>query len=272
MAIKNILVAYDGSEGARAALGLGLRMAGKYDAHLTGLLPHGKPSSHLRRLLASSSELKAVLAENEGRVMAEAEAQFRAQTGTRENVHWLKLDAESDAAIVEHARYFDVTLIGQYDETLDETAFALHPDRIALQSGRPIIVVPRGHDRPLGEHAVVAWDGQRAAARALSDAMQILETKQLVTILTVSNEETAPFHPGERLRAHLVRHGIETRWVPLTARGTPVAEIIVDWCRENAPDLLVMGAYEHSKFREDVVGGVTNTVLKRIPLPVLLAH
>jgi nucleotide-binding universal stress UspA family protein len=270
MAIKNILVAFDGSEGAVAALRLGLRMAEKYGAHLTGLLPHGHPT-HYRHLLAQHSDLAKAIAENEARVMAEAERQFRVQAGDRADMHWMRLDAPGDTAIVEAARYFDVALIGQFDEARDETAFALHPDRIALQSGRPIIVVPRGYDQPLSEHAAIAWDGQRAAARALSDAMQILETKERVTILTVGRGE-AESPSGERLRQHLLRHGIEPKWIVLEPKGSSIGQAIVAWCGENAPGILVMGAYEHSKFREDVIGGTTNTVLRHITTPILMAH
>lgn len=273
MAIKNILAAFDGSPGAAAALTLGLRMADKYAAHLTGLLPHGQPHRQYGHLLAQLSELRAVIAENEVRLMAEAESLFRAQTGDRPDTHWMRLDAPGDSAIVQRARYFDVTLVGQFDETLGDTAFALHPDLIALQSGRPIIIVPRGFDQPLGEQdVVVAWDGQRAAARALSDAMQILETKSSVTILTVTRAGDEKDRMDDRLRQHLERHGIEARWVVLDARVASPANAIVGWCRENKPGLLVMGAYEHSKFREDLLGGTTNTVLKHIPTPVLMAH
>lgn len=272
MAIKNILVAFDGTEGARAALTLGLRMADKYDAHLTGLMPHGTPSARLNRLIASHSSLGEAIAEIDARAIAEAEEMFRVATDGRDNAHWTTTEASADAAIVENARYFDVTLVGQYNRDREDSSFAMHPDVIALQSGRPIIIVPKGHDRALGERAVVAWDGQRAAARALSDAMQILETKELVTILTVSGGAPEEGHPGERLEQQLSRHSIATNWVNLETKGRSIGDAIVGWCKENSPDLLVMGAYEHSKFREDLVGGVTNSVLKNAPAPVLLAH
>lgn len=272
MAIKNILVAYDGSDGAKASLGLGLKMAAKYDAHLTGLMPHGKPSSQISQLIASHTTLREAIAEFDAQVMDEAANTFRAMTQQHPNTHWITSEGSGDGAIVESARYFDVTLIGQYDANREETAFAMHPDRIALQSGRPIIVVPRGYERALGNRAVVAWDGQRAAARALSDAMQILETKELVTILTVARGGGDQPRSVERLREHLGRHGIASEWVSADAKGRTIASTIVDWCREHTPDLLVMGAYEHSKFREDLVGGVTNSVLRHAPAPVLLAH
>lgn len=273
MAIKNILVVFDGTEGAQSALRLGLKMALKYDAHITGLLPHGDPTSQLRALSAQYASLREAIAETDARLIEEAEALFWECVQGHKNVHWVVHDAKADRVVVENARYFDVTLIGQYDPTQSKTAFEVHPDKIALQSGRPIIIVPRGHDQPLGERAVVAWDGQRAAARALSDAMQILETKSLVTVLTITtlHGEEAD-HSCGRLHQHLSRHGVETEWVSLPVKASSVARTIVNWCNQNTPDLLVMGAYEHSKFREDILGGVTNSVLKNISTPILMAH
>ena len=115
-------------------------------------------------------------------------ATFAVLTAGRANTHWMPLEGCGEKAIIENARYFDITLIGQYDIDRGDTAFAMHPDLIALQSGRPIIIVPRRFDQPLGDRAVVAWDGQCAAARALSDAMQILETKEQVSVLSVLDE------------------------------------------------------------------------------------
>ena len=71
---------------------------------------------------------------------------------------------------------------------------------------------------------------------------------------------------------HLERHGVGSEWIDLDPGGCSVGEGILDWCRANAPELVVMGAYEHSKFREDLFGGATNTMLNNMPSPILLAH
>lgn len=272
MAIRNILVAFDGSDAAQAALRLGARMAAKYGAHLTGLMVHGGPPAYLAHLAERLGELREVLAEQDRAAMARSEATFRAMTADVPHAHWLTIEGRPDAVLAERARYADVVLIGRPPAGTDETAFSIHPDRLALQSGRPLIVAPAGYDSPLGDRAVVAWDGQRAAARALADAMLILETKDLVTILTVEREEGAMVGPVALLREHLDRHGVATDWARVSAGRRPVSAAIVDWCAENRPTLLVMGAYEHSKFREDLIGGVTNAVLDAATCPVLMAH
>ena len=150
------------------------------------------------------------------------------------------------------------------------------PDLIALQSGRPVMTVPRDFNRgPISEKVVLAWDGQRAAARALADAMQFLEDMSMVTILSVGDPN--PVEQGLRaeVATHLARHGIDTEHVRIESqrRGhEAVGKAIVEYCERVRPDVLVMGAYEHSKFHEDFFGGVTNTVFKEATIPVFLSH
>lgn len=274
MSIKNILVYFDGTEEAKAALSLGLRMAKKYDAHLTGLVARGVVSDAAIRYVIDMADLTKQVKAAEDLHMTRASEAFYSDTASlpKDRVHWIRRDGRPDQILSEAARYHDVVLIGQYDPQHEASAFAAHPDRVALQSGRPLIVVPKSVPDTFGDTAVVAWDGQRAAARALSEAMQILETKSLVTILTIGRGDGANEPGVHKIREHLGRHGVETEWARLQPEFFSVSRPIVEWCNENPRDLLVMGAYEHSKFREDLVGGVTNSVLKWIRIPVLLAH
>jgi nucleotide-binding universal stress UspA family protein len=154
-------------------------------------------------------------------------------------------------------------------ESVDEHVL-IHPDRIALLSGRPVLIVPRGHD-PNAKHAhsVIAWDGSRAAARALSDSLGLLEAEGQVTVLTIGDDSTP--RPISEVMQHLGRHGIRADHDHIAA-DPGLARALLAYCREKRPGLLVMGAYEHSKFREDFLGGVTARVLRNARLPVLLSH
>jgi nucleotide-binding universal stress UspA family protein len=279
MSIKNILVAYNGTQSSDAAVGMALLMAKKYDAHVTGVLAHGVPQF----LSAASSWLtqrtSQQISEIVGRVKSEVydgiAARFReitAGSGRGDKVHWINIYGAPDRTIVEIARCFDITLLGEYAAVPSEEQLVLHPDIVALQSGRPVLVIPRNYKvAALKEHAVFAWDGKRAAARAMSDAMLILETKTLVTILTVGEDTPKDGIEGADISAHLARHGITTEWARLPHKGS-IGATIADYCHERDAGLLVMGAYEHSKFSEDLIGGVTNDVFKKITIPVLMSH
>ncbi len=279
MAIKNILVAYNGTELSDAAVGMALLMAKKYDAHVTGVLAHGVPQflSGTASWLSTSiaNQINEVVTRLKEEVYDGIAARFREVTAGSDlgdKVHWIDIYGAPDNTIAEIARCFDITLLGEYASVPGEDQLVLHPDLVALQSGRPVLVIPKNYKvAALGEHAVFAWDGKRAAARAMSDAMQILETKTLVTILTVGEDTPKDGIEGADISAHLRRHGIKTEWARLPRKGS-IGATIADYCRQRQAGLLVMGAYEHSKFSEDLIGGVTNDVFKKIAIPVLMSH
>ncbi len=279
MSIKNILVAYNGTQSSDAAVGMALLMAKKYDAHVTGVLAHGVPQF----LSGTGAWLSATTMKQIGEVVGRIKAEvydgiadrFRKITAASDRgdkTHWIDILGTPDTTIVEIARCFDITLVGEYAPVPGEEQLVLHPDLVALQSGRPVLVIPKDYKvAELGEHAVFAWDGKRAAARAMSDAMQILESKTLVTILTVGEHAPKDGIEGADISAHLARHGITTEWARLPHKGS-IGATIADYCRDRQAGLLVMGAYEHSKFSEDLIGGVTNEVFEKIAIPVLMSH
>ena len=274
MTIKNILVAYNGSKAAECALALACLIARKYDAHLTGLLTHGLPTvlysygSHLPQTAMHQLEE----ADREHR--AEVRKNFHMATADliADKTHFLDVFGEADQKLMEVARTFDIVIMGVTDEDSEFQHMEVHPDVIARNSGRPVLVVPPGYVvEELPETALLAWDGQRAAARAISDALKILESKTMVTVLTVGSggdmEKTA--HP---IISQLERHGITCRALRKEREKDTVAECILGEVENQGAGLLVMGAYEHSKLKEDLFGGVTNSVIDKSKVPVLLSH
>lgn len=132
-----------------------------------------------------------------------------------------------------------------------------------------MVVVPAGYAAGARHsHAALAWDGGRAAARALSDSLRLLEGKSRVSVITVGQHGGWPIAD---LLKHLDRHDIEALHEDFPERH-PVAATLLAYCRRQDPTLLVLGAYEHSKFREDFLGGVTAEVLAKTRIPVLLSH
>lgn len=276
MALKNLLVAYNGNEASQSALEVAVVVARKYGAHITGL--------HVRQPAAFDSHFQRWLPEEAREVIESAErsALEEVQAHFWSHLRNAGLDGDADliveqgwpnAVLAQFGRFSDLVLTGQFFQELDDERFTVDPEYVVLRGGRPVLIVPRGfRPRPLREEAVVAWDGSREVARALSDAMQILESKALVKIVTVGSQEPPETGQGLNIHVHLERHGIRSEHVHLeSSHGDPGAAVL-RYCRETEPDLLVMGAYSHAKIRETVLGGATRTVLQRMAVPTLMSH
>lgn len=269
MAIKNLLVGYNGSEASSCALEAGILMQNKYDAYLTGLLIHESQTTSKSMQGWTPAHLQRFLSYAEERAIERIEKDFGYATRSvpQDKVQWMMERGRKEVTVAEFARFYDIVLLGQLEESGD-TESVLHPERIAMVSGRPVLVVPKNW-RPkfLAGTAILAWDGRRAATRALWDAMQIIETKSRVTIVPVKSKDILPSPEYINVETVLLRHGVESEHIYLKQKERSVDMEIVDYCNNENADLLIMGAYENSKFREDLFGGVTKDVLKEIKYP-----
>ncbi len=178
------------------------------------------------------------------------------------------LTLEIPELLVEYARLRDLTIL----PASSDLWFA---EAVIFGSGRPTLILPVSLKRRpfrLGTVAV-AWDFSRAAARAISDALPLLELAKQVRIVTVVNEKALDTkRSGEELARNLARHGIDVVLDKVDAKGSPIGEVLESYTSSQGADLLVMGAYGHSKWREFVLGGATRSLLSKPPLPILLSH
>jgi nucleotide-binding universal stress UspA family protein len=279
MGYKDLLVQLDESPGCTARVAAALRLAGAHGAHLTGIYPirEQAPTTFIETQLPPSTRADL---ESEGRAAAEAAlAAFRDAAGRAGVAFAARAIRVPDQAPGQglglHARFADLVVLGP-GAPGDAGGVAWRiPEEVVLEAGRPALVIPEGGaPAGLGERVVVAWDASRAAARALADAMPILARARSVVVATVDPQATplAESEEGLDIAAHLHRHGIaaETRAIEAGARSA--GEALLSLATEGGHDLLVMGAYGHARLRELVLGGVTRTVLDRLPLPVLMAH
>ena len=175
---------------------------------------------------------------------------------------------ETPELLVEYARLRDLTIMPESNDRW-------YAEAVMFGSGRPTLVLPQNpRSRPfeLGTVAV-AWDFSRAAARAVSDAMPLLEKAKKVRIVTVLNEKRLDEkHSAEELAKNLSRHGIDVVLDRVDARGRPAGGVLEAYVASHELDLLVMGAYGHSRLREFILGGATNSLLSKPPLPILFSH
>ncbi|MBM3518925.1 MAG: universal stress protein [Alphaproteobacteria bacterium] len=172
-----------------------------------------------------------------------------------------------------HARYADLVLVGQSGgegETID-VGPALAED-VVMTCGRPVLTLPfAGHFPSIGKRPLVAWNGTREATRAVHDAMTILAKADLVTVLSVT--EPNPDHlPGAEICTHLARHGVKAESRHSVAGELGVGDVLLNAVADYGADLLVMGAYGHSRLRELVLGGPSRHLLNVMTCPVLMSH
>ena len=276
MAIKNLLIAYNGTESSNAALDFALHMRDKYDAHLTGILAQFPAAINKAATAWIPKNVQEMVGEAQSQAARDIEAQFHqriAANSGKDKIHWISKRGDGDDTLARYARLYDFTIIGRFDAVLGEDLTELHPDMIAMVSGRPVMLIPRGFDMStFNEHAVLAWDGKRASTRALADAIQVLETKSLVTVLTVNDGQAEVALPEIDVETTLQRHGINTERVIIERKGKSIGKRILKYLDKAEPKLLVMGAYEHSKFRQSIIGGVTSSVLKKARIPIIISH
>ena len=143
-----------------------------------------------------------------------------------------------------------------------------------FDSGRPVLVVPPHGGKPAPRCIAIAWDGSARAARAVSDALMFLRAADLVVVVTISGEkDLSSMAPGADLDIYLARHGVkDPKLATLTAKYADVAARLRLFVAEEDIDMIVMGAFVHSRFREAVLGGVTRSMLEDAPVPLFLAH
>src|SRR4051794_18689036 len=167
------------------------------------------------------------------------------------------------------ARYFDLTIIEQPNpDVLTERESAIEAALFA--SGRPVLVVPYIHKAPLQlEQVLVAWDGSATAARALGDALPLLaRAKNLQVVSVVDGNEGIS---GPRIVRHLEQHAITAKFHSLPGADDPT-DALLSYAADCCADLLVMGGYGHSRFREFLLGGTTRGILASMTLPVFMSH
>jgi nucleotide-binding universal stress UspA family protein len=168
----------------------------------------------------------------------------------------------------------DLVVIGQRE--LQELPGYASPEKLLLASGAPILVIPSGwKSESIGNKILVAWNASREARRAVADALPFLVAAGSVTLLVVDSGERAGRHgeePGADIALYLARHGVHVDVEQMSSHGVPVADIILSCARDHGVDLIVIGAYSHARSVEMVFGGVTRTLLKQAPIPVLMSR
>lgn len=273
MSYKTIVVHLDARPRSSERLDLACQLAAQFDAHVVGLYAPGAPRIPSYALAEAGPALRDLVAKRVVDSAREAEQRFRA--AAQQRAEWRSAEGDAGLALRLHARYADLVVAAQ-PQADDEGDLIGLADDLALSAGRPVLFHPYAGSFPtVGKRVLIAWDGGREAARAVSDALPLLRRADAVEVAVFDPQRARRNHgaqPGADVALFLARHGVKVTVHTQSGAGYDVGAQILSRAADTSADLIVMGAYGHARVRELVLGGVTRTVLEAMTVPVLMSH
>ncbi|MFN4282877.1 MAG: universal stress protein [Alphaproteobacteria bacterium] len=282
MAFKDVLLSLSSYPEATPAATIeqAIGLAGALNAHITALTFKIQVPNVGNVLANKLLDVSGMIAAERQKNMANAEALIRAfeSMATKHDIpHEQIIESCPTSQLAdiatEHAKMHDITMI-PIGEQADLQQYVA--ECVIFGSGRPTIIFPEMSKggTPLSLDAVgIAWDFSRSAARAVADALPILQLAKTVRVVTITEEKTiATKHSSDELAKHLAFHGVKAVLEEENAAGRTIGQTLEEYSAAHGLDMLVMGAYGHSRLRDFILGGATKTIIARPPLPVFLSH
>ena len=279
MSFKDIIVYVDGTEASKARDKFAVSLAKMLGAHLAGvafapqaLLPlygadvaFADMSGVLQGVKAQGEDALARFKSCAADIGIEADERLMQGTSDEFPHEFAAAARLADLAILGQPRDGD-PLVGQYALV----------ERCLFASGRPVLIVPAAPEASALDGTIVAaWDGSAEAARAFSDAMPFLTAAKRILLLVGVQDGTRPGTepPTEHMVAHLSRHDVGAEVDRVTVgEGADIGRLLLSRAKDLKADMIVMGAFHHSKWREFILGGVTLTMLEEANIPLFMAH
>ncbi len=288
MANRSILVPISGNDSDGAALAVAAQIASRFNGHIDGLhversveyqIPSMGGSSSVANVREITQDLQE---ENTARTKA-AHEKFRTWLEERQipviedpptpqapTASWQTVSGDMSDEVTVRGRAYDLIVIVHPNATDDEGARKT-VEAALFGTGRPVLIASERAPRTVGETVLVGWNRTVQSARAVAGAMPILEgAKRVIVFMVATGAKEGP-SPHDIART-LACNDIKAEVKEVSPQGRRVGRILLDEAREAGADLMVMGAYSHSRWREMILGGVTRYVLEHAELPVLMAH
>jgi len=283
--MKTILVPLEDCAGADAMLETAWLLGRDFDSYIEGLfikraLP-GVVIADIGGYAAATPEVMESFAEEDrarGQRVRTRFEDFARSKGTTDatggagapGAGWWDDNEAGDGVIGLYARTFDVTVVGR--PVTGATAPAMTTlETVLFESGRPILIAPPSAPQSLGHNIVISWNGSTETARTIALAMPILMRAHRVVVLAVEGV-SVPGPDAARVALQLERNGIRAESRAVEAAGRGGGEAILAEAAALDADLLVKGAYTHSRLRQMIFGGATSHILAEATLPVFMAH
>lgn len=285
MPFKDILVHLDASPRCDARVDVAAGLAARHEAYLTGLfvidLPppdafYGFPAAFLDLQRAEDivDRMRVTAMADAARV----EASFRERL-RRDGLQgeWRQVEGLAGQTVALHGRYADFIVVGQPDPHAASTGRPVEPPATTLaSSGRPLLVVPfAGSFATVGDQVLVGWNASAESARAVNAALPILRRARRVTVLSINPRRGIGGEgdvPAADIVLHLARHGITAEAAHTIAEGISEGDALLSYAADIGADLLVTGLYGHSRVREVVFGGVTQSLMTEMTIPAFMMH
>ncbi len=292
MAIKTILVPIDGDENVKHALESAFTFAQTFEAHVevlhvcmdpktaVPLLGEGMSGAMIEEMISLSERENKQRSGAAKKVfddvcqaysVSPSDAKPNPKIGGNEfTCCWVEETGREEEAIARHGRLNDVTVCSRPLEGCDFPSMATL-NAALFETGHPVLLTPPNVSKSFGKHVAIAWNGSAEAARAVRMGLPFLAAAEKVSIVTAETDKTAR-KTADDLAVYLAWHGVNADPVYFSPAGHGVGEAMLLECGKIGADMLVMGAYTHSRVRQLILGGVTSHVLDSATIPVLMSH
>jgi nucleotide-binding universal stress UspA family protein len=270
MPLKNLLVHLDQGERTAARVELAVSLARQHQARLTGVFGQRGQPKQVGVVATWPSQAYSDARDASKAMFEQAAARLPA-------AEWRDINRGSDAevlrGIIDLARHADMVILGQHDER----ARAFLPDdlvsEVIVESGRPVLIVPfAGNFTDVGKHPLIAWNNGREAARALNDALPLIQGCDEAMVVTLAPRAEEGESCCTEIARHLAAHGIKAKTETLLVQDIGIMDMLLNRITDRAADLLVMGAHGHIGFPFVSRGAGTRYILGHMTVPVLMSN
>jgi nucleotide-binding universal stress UspA family protein len=281
MYYKSILVHVSTSTHTLARCQIAARLAIQEDAHLVGTAATSLPIEFFLPGMVGETNAAIGLYLETMRTRAEGALAIFEAAAKQAGVSSIEpriIEDEAASGIAQHSRYSDLVIIGQVDpdEMLPDMRGDF-PQYVVLNSARPVLIIPyAGQFDEIGTNILIAWDASLEATRAVTAALPLLKRAKQVQVAVFNPNQGSQDHgelPGADIALYLARHGVKVEVArQITGGQIGIGDAILSHAADMGADMIVMGAYGHSRIRQILLGGVSDTIFKSMTIPVFMCH
>jgi nucleotide-binding universal stress UspA family protein len=286
--IKTILVATSGGGASEGAVEFACGVARRFEAHLEGFhaktdifellrydtIGAGLTDAFIDKFQTDTAALAAKVKAEFGAALRRHGMSLALQPANAlpgsiaASANWREQTGYAPSLVAQHARFFDLAVLGRSERVVEQA----HSDVIEqtlVSSGRPVLLAPAIPPQTIGERVAIGWNGSAEAVRAMTGALSFLGTARETFVLTIGNEQ----EDARAVVDYLAWHDIKAKHVHIGTRtGYGIGYQLLTAAADLGADLLAMGGYGHTRWREFLFGGATREVVASSLLPVLLSH